>query len=344
MKRIIALAFGINLLLNINSFAQADWKEYVYDSHNFKIDFYESPIYSSDTSIFSNKEHVAHFWEVNVQDSLHENVYYQLCVESYPSDFIHSDSLQSVVEGFINSTQNSMFEDETYTLMTSLLLEKHGFPGKAFKWKSNSSNVFIEYQVFLVENYLFQLSVVTNDGKGHNSKIGKYFDSFEIQNISKGKFSLSENTFERRMEIVFPAAPSKENRIVDSEYGRLEIDIQVLETIQPSDNMVYVALETKYPSSVINQDDTYQLNSYYKKSIDNSVNTVSGELISITDIFYKGRLGKEYKCYYSNGEALMVYQIFYIDNRVYTFGVITLPNKDSNKAMEKFFKSFKVNN
>ena len=65
--------------------------------------------------------------------------------------------------------------------------------------------------------------------------------------------------------------------------------------------MVYVAIETKYPTDFINQNDTYALNKFYKKIIDGSMNAVSGELISINDIYYNEKLGKEYRGYFSEG-------------------------------------------
>jgi hypothetical protein len=101
-------------------------------------------------------------------------------------------------------------------------------------------------------------------------------------------------------------------------------------------------METKYPTNVINPNDTYGLNIFYKKSIDGSLNSVNGELISIIDIYYNENLGKEFRCYFSEGKALMVYRLFYIDNRLYSYGVITTPDNDKNNAMNIFLESFKI--
>ena len=159
MKTII----NILLLLGVGmaGFSQPDWKEYIFDPQNFKIAFIQEPEYSLDSSDFNGFPLISNFWELNVNDTLHENIYYSVSEIGYPSDFIHSDSLFSTVEGFISSTQSSLIGNDNFTLLGSSLTEKHGYPGKIFKWKSNPNGVFLEFHVYLVENKLFELAVVT---------------------------------------------------------------------------------------------------------------------------------------------------------------------------------------
>jgi hypothetical protein len=336
----------INLLLfltfSITVLSQPDWKEYVYDSYQFKIDFFQEPDFSADSSVFNDSPLITYFWELNVDDTLHENIYYSISQVAYPSDFIHSDSLFAVVDGFISSTQYSLIGDDSYTLLSSSLVEKHGYPGKVFKWKNNSNNILLEFHVYLVGNKLFELSVVSRERKNHNQFLSMYFDSFEIINIQKGYYTLPNHVSERTVLIMFPEVPNEQIKTVDSEYGKLSLDIQILEPKVKEDNMVYIAMETKYPSGVFDPGDADALNNFYKKAIDGSLNAVNGELISINDVFYNDRLGKEYRCYFSEGKILMVYRYFFIEHNLYSLGVITLPEKDKNKGMTKFFDSFGI--
>ena len=342
MIRVKFLFLGLFVAFSTTVLAQSEWKKYDYSSYNFKIDFLQEPTFSIDSSTFNDSPLISYYWELNVSDTLHENKYYSSSLVAYPSNFIHSDSLLTVVEGFINSTQNSILKDEAYTLLSSSLIEKNGFPGKVFKWKNNSNNIFIEFQVFLVENRLFQLSIVSREGKNHNIFINKYFDSFRIINIPKGKFALPNTSNERTIFIKFPGVPNEETKIVDSEYGKLTLDIQIYEPKVNDVNMVYVAMETKYPTNVIDKNYTDDLNAFYKKAIDSSLNSVNGELISIKDIYYNGMLGKEYRCYFSEGKALMVYRYYYIGDNFYSIGIITSPDKDKNEGMNNFFESFEI--
>ncbi|MDO8897833.1 MAG: hypothetical protein Q7V19_09290, partial [Bacteroidales bacterium] len=182
------LILGLFLLISLISRAQSEWIKYDYSSYNFRISFPQEPNFSIDSSTFDDSLLNTYFWELDVSDSLHPNSYYSVSLTTYPSDFIHSDSLFEVVEGFINSSQNSILEDETFTILSSSLIEKNGFPGKVYKWKNNSNDVFFEFHVFLIENNLFQLSIVSKEGENHNKWINQYFASFEIVNILAGAF------------------------------------------------------------------------------------------------------------------------------------------------------------
>ena len=343
---IMRTTFNIVLFLtySITVLSQPDWKEYVYHSYDFKIDFFQKPDFIADSSVFNDSPLVTYFWELNVDDPLHDNIYYSVSHVAYPSEFIHSDSLFHLVDGFISSTQNSLIEDENYTLLSSSLAENNGFPGKVFKWKNKSNNILLEFHVYLVENKLFELSVVSQEGKNHNQFLDKYFDSFEIINIQKGNYTLPDNASERTILVMFPEVPIEQTKTVDSEYGKLSLDIQILEPTVKEDNMIYIAMETKYPSGVVEPGDSIALNNFYEKAVDGALNSVNGDLVSIDDVYYRDIPGKEYRCYLSEGEALMVYRYFFIDDNFYSIGVITLPEKDKNKGMIKFFDSFGIKN
>jgi len=330
----------LSLMTAVN--AQTNWKTYNYTVQNFVIDFCQEPALSKDTIGFNDSVLIESLWEVEVADSTHENAYYSVSYVTYPPEFIHSDSAIDVVVGFLNSTMNTLLEDETISLLSSSLVEKQGFPGKVFKWKDNSSGVFFEFHVFLVENNVIQLSVVTRDGQAYNKMISKYIDSFTVINIPNGKFIVPDITNERTLVIEFPEKPTDDTKTVDSEYGVLSLDIQVCEPKEKDDNMVYVAMETRYDNVIIDVKDPVALNGFYKKSIEGSLKAVNGDLISISDIAFKGNPGKEYRSYLSEGKAMMIYRVFLIDNRMYTFGVITGPDKDKNKGMSRFFDSFKI--
>jgi hypothetical protein len=335
MNILLFLTFSIKVL------SQPGWKEYVNESYKFTIDFFQTPDFSVDSSVFNDSPLITYFWELNVDDPQHENIYYSVSQVNYPPDFIHSDSLFPVIEGFINSTQNSLIGDDSYNLISASLVQKHGYPGKVFKWKNNS-NIFLEFHVYLVKNKLFELSVVSRAGENHNQFISMYFDSFELISIPKGNYYLPGYANERTIMIVFPEVPSEQTKTVDSEYGKLSLDIQILEPEVRVDNMVYIAMEAKYPSGMFDPGDSGELNTFYKKAIDGSINLVNGELISISDVFYRDKPGKEYRCYFSGGQALMVYRYFFINDNFYSIGVITLPEKDKNNGMIKFFDSFGI--
>ncbi len=62
----------------------------------------------------------------------------------------------------------------------------------------------------------------------------------------------------------------------------------------------------------------------------------------ITIIFLLTAILIIFKCYFNSGKILMVYRTFYINDIVYSFGVLTLPERDKNKSMKRFFDSVKI--
>jgi hypothetical protein len=332
------------MLISFYVSAQDNWKTYQFDELKFKIDLVQEPTFSKDSSLFENEYIYSNSWEINVVDTLHDNAYYGVEMVGYPSKFIHSDSLLTTVEGFINSTQNSLLNDEGFELLSSRLVEKQGYPGKVFRWVSKESQMHLDFHVYLVESRLFTLSVVAKEGKNHNISINKFVDSFDLIHLPKGSFKLPQVELKQTYTIQFPGKAVNQSRTVDSEIGKLPILINILEIADATDNKVYVAMETKYPKQVASQEDVNNLNKFYKRAIDKSLQAISGELVSIADTYYKGKLGKEYRAYFMEGKALVIYRIFYINENVYSFGVITLPDKDNNEKMKEFFNSFHVNN
>lgn len=331
------------LIVVIESCFQSKWIEYQNDELNFKVEFIEEPKINIEDVFFNEATLKNYTFEVSIDDASHENKYYSLTVTSYPASYIHSDSALVLIEEFINSTQYELLDIEDYTLLSSTLTEKNGFPGKIFKWKNDNSNMFFDYHVYLVESVLYQLVVVSNEGENHNVFIAKFFESFEIINIAKGDFRVPVNSTKRSYSIEFPRQPKKETRVIDSEYGRLALDIQMLESKIFEKNIIYISVETKYPEKVVDNSNLDELDAFYNKSIDASIASVNGDFVSAKNIDYDGYPGKEYRSYFSDKSALMVYRIYLIDNNYYQLGVITNPESDNNKDMLKFFDSFRVN-
>ncbi|MBK7174711.1 MAG: hypothetical protein IPH84_16110 [Bacteroidales bacterium] len=325
------------------AYSQPDWKKYEYPDQKFNISFPQVPEFEIDTSDFNGSFLYDYFWGTSIDDENQPNTYYSVGLISYPPEYIHSDSALDLVEGFINSSQTSLEEDEDYIKIYSQLIEFKGYPGKIFRWKNKSSDACLEFRVFLVQNHLFELILVTRAGSYFNKEGTNFFNSFELNGLEDGTFIVPMVEANNRLKIDFPGTATTQNQLVDSPYGKLNLDMKIYEPKDESDVMVYISMETIYPEGSINPSDSYDLNSFYKSSIDGSMASVNAQLISITDIEYKGHPGKEYRCYYGDGIALMNYRLFYIDDHFYTFGVITTPKKEGNKTAKRFLNSFSIN-
>lgn len=338
------LLFFLTLALFVlQAQAQTDWVKIKSDEHHFELDFYQDPITYTDTFELEGQNLYAHTWELDLEEGAsHPNTYYLICKTEYPADFIHSDSVFELVDGFISSTQASLLEEKDFKLLSSTLDEKNGFPGKIFKWKNEENNVYFQYQVYLVNNILFELSLVVQEGHEHNKAIRKFFDSFSTRGISDGNFEIKNDAAAPTYFVNFTDEPTTQHRVIDSEAGKITLTIRMLEVKdKKSPNMMFMANETKYPTS-INKEDTRTLNAFYKNAIDGALASTNGELISMEDIYYETYLGKEYKYYVGGGQAIVVSRAFLIEGTMYILGVFTQPGKEDNKEQKKFFNSFKL--
>ena len=335
--------FVIVLFLNFPVFGQEDWKTYEYLDHHFKVDFIHSPILESDTFSFDGKVLTTYSWSADQMDSLHDNTGYYIDVTTYPSEYIHSDSTWDLVEGFILSTQTNFDEDKDYTFYKSLNTHKYGYRGKQFHWRIDSYKKHLRTQVFLIENTLVELFVYTKKEKEHNSGINRFLDSFEILNRPKGKYSppsVVEN--KRKFKIDFPEKPTDELRELDTELGVMLLNMQMLEPKDKSANLMLLASQSIYPTPIVDEKDSVALQEFYENSIDSSLKGTGSTFISSEDIFYKGKLGKEYKGDFRNGMAVLKYRVFLIDNVLYMQGGMTHPLKQENEVLMKFLDSFEL--
>lgn len=324
---------------------KSELKQFDYSSNNFKIKFPINPniyIDSSETIEFEKNKEFPIFtknWECDLDDTLHPNSYYIISQTDYPNSYIHSDSTITLVNEFINSTQSGLYENSKYKLLSSGSIEKNGYPGKFFKWRSTESDIFFEFQIYLINNKLFQLSIVTD--QHHNTYIKSFFESFELVGITNGNFKLPSLNQNRTFTINFPSKPKEETKVLDSDDSQVIIDIQILDN-KINDIDAFVAMETKMQESFEMPNNNFELNKLYFKSINNSVNSVNGTLVSLNDISYKNINGKEFKVYIGEGEKLMIYRIFFYKNNLYNFGVVTDTQNENNKYVLDFFNSFNL--
>lgn len=334
------LYFTVIILIFANC-AEKKWKTYSYKENNFQIDFYKKPENKIDTLYLKNEILLKNSYFLNVNDDNHDNSYYSISHTIYPNNYINSDSSFSTLEGFINSSQDKLVNDENNILLSSIIIYKNGYFGKSFKWKKNKEEYFFENQVFLIKNNLYELNVVSKIDHNHNIYINQFFNSFIIQNIEKGSFYLPENEDNITFSIDFPQCPKTQTQTVDTEGGKLDIIMQIYEPKNGDKNNIYIASETKYPDNGIDTS-IVSLELFYEKAINGTLISINGKLISSKTIYYKNYMGKEYKVNLYDGITIMLFRYFFINNYFYNFGVATIPANENNDDMNNFINSFKI--
>ena len=343
MKIIVSISLLLSIFSTRIICQESNQKQDINDL-GFEIDWSKSPEYSIDTLNFEDISVISEKWNLTLDKSTSPIWKYTVKRDLYPSDYIHSDSTVNLIDQFLNSTQNDLLENNIYELISSSECTVNNYFGKDYRWKTKDVNEFFKNRVFLIENAIYQLSVFSRTGESHNKLINEFLNSFVLPENLKGIHTKSKEDYKQTYTINFPQPPEYISKVIDSEIGKLTMQMQMVEPENVMLNMLYMASEVKYPSNTINTANKYEYNNFLIKSINGSVNAVNGELISILDIEHGIMSGKEFKMYISNGKIILKYQMFYINDTLYTLGVMSDAMKDENDKMSTFFKSFKLKN
>ncbi len=159
MRKIIILLL---VMLPIFTFAQKEWLALDASTEQLKISFFAEPNVVYDTvDIGDGMQATVIAWDVEIDDASHPNVLYSLGVTKFPASFLHSDSSFEAIEPLLESAASPIMESEYFEHLSGKYQMKDGYPGKNYKFKVLGSEGMLEMQVFLVENQLIQLSIIT---------------------------------------------------------------------------------------------------------------------------------------------------------------------------------------
>lgn len=308
----------------------------------FEIKFIDEPAYKMDTIDLEGDNLITESWILSVDDESHLNSLYTFMKLTYPPKMFHSDSSLTSLESVINSSVDWLYEDKSNELLSATTISKNKYYGKEFRWKNRETNVFMTFDVYVVENILYVLQVTSRPNQNHNVYIGEFFDSFVLSDELQGKFTMDEKEYIPSYEITFPKKPTLSKQLIDSEAGKLEVNMQILENESNAINGFFLSGETSYPDDFLPDRNHLELNTFYINSVNGSLNAMNGQLITLENVYYKDNLGKEFRCYVMEGAVLLVYRIFLIENKAYSLGVMTTYDKDKNEEMMQFFDSFEV--
>ncbi len=144
--------------------------------------------------------------------------------------------------------------------------------------------------------------------------------------------------------IEFPVEPIAETQHSDSPVGPLVLDIKMYEVveIEKDDNYVYGVISTEYPEGTIHSDNKESLKAIFDGAVNGAVENMKGKLLSQKDIEMKGYPGREFKCDFQNGVAIVTMRAYLVKNKMLILQTICDPKKEGNAASKHFFTSFDI--
>ncbi len=144
--------------------------------------------------------------------------------------------------------------------------------------------------------------------------------------------------------ILFPQKVKTERKEIDSEVGKLQLDITMYDASgdEKEDNLIYGLFTTVYPDSIMNSDKKEILQKFFRGAIDGAVKNVQGKLLSEEEISLNDFPGREIRVDYREGLAVIKMRCYLVHNILYMIQTITLTEKEKNPSALFFLNSFKL--
>jgi hypothetical protein len=147
----------------------------------------------------------------------------------------------------------------------------------------------------------------------------------------------------QEISIEFPKEPELTSQSVPTAVGDIEMKIASYDGSKEGDiNLAYVFISSIYPDSLINSNKKEMLPDFFRSSIDGAVKNVNGKLIAEKEVLLDGFPGREAKVDYGNGQAIIAFRMYLVQNRAYFIQTISEKGKEENESALRFRNSFKL--
>ena len=338
MKAYFILAIILFLINTI--YSQESWSKITGQAPGIELDIFGQATFSLDTLFLDDDAVYRSNYISNPKSVDHAVTHYGLHISRYPSTYIHSDSSFSVIEGFINSFVAELLESSHFEYINSALEFQNGYPGKSFKFKEINSNKLHEYEVYLIQNYLIELTTHSASTNWFSKSKSRFYDSFNTLDVASNKVNYGIPIIESdSYSIHFPSKPEINNLFIDSNYGIVNTKMKILDLSDASTVLVFMSGESKYNEKFVM--DSTVLTDFYIQSMNGSIKAMNAEHISHHEFKYNQQLrGIEFNASLQDGKITSKNRILYNEGRLYTLGVLT--NLEGHLSSQAFIDSFSL--
>lgn len=147
-------------------------------------------------------------------------------------------------------------------------------------------------------------------------------------------------------KIEFPQKPEESMEEVDSDIGKLKLNLKTYEVTESSpadENLMYLINCTEFPDSLINSEQTEGIDGFFRGTIDGAVNEIGGKILSEKKITLKGGYpGREVKIDFNEGSAIIYMRLYLVKSKLFMLETITQADKAPNKSITRFLESFQL--
>jgi hypothetical protein len=305
----------------------------------FTVAFPETPETFQDTISAPIGDLILYRFEVTLKND--DNLEYSVNYMDYPTSFVEGISKKDQYNLFLYS-QESLINDPSITSTGILNLNILGYLGRQFKWNDSSTDELLKNQVYLVNNRLYILSVKTPLANNFNKKIDEFLESFELIDTDPNPNAEEVAEVKSRFTIDFPGpTETQELQSTHEEYGDLNSIFEVYQPKLKNDENVLYGLGTIAYTKDLTQMENFDLDVFYEKAIQSTLNSRQTTLISKKNITQNGLKGVETKESFRQGMAVITQRMFLDKDVMTSVQVISQPNNDDNEALRTFFNSLR---
>lgn len=146
-------------------------------------------------------------------------------------------------------------------------------------------------------------------------------------------------------KISMPAAPTEQNRDINTAIGNVTMYMAMLEGESTDDNLLYMSAYAQYPADKISSSMTKEeQDRFFKGAAEGSAKSMNGKVDTIMVAEYKGYPSRKiHSTVNFGGEDYIVHQqLILVKNNFYMLQTLTKMDKDDNAGVKKFLNSFSL--
>ncbi len=346
MKKVLLLVTALMFTVAIGSintaYAVVVNNPYTSESGNFKINFPGTPEVANEKvpTEVGDIQMYTFMYEKSITEA------YMVAYSDYPSALVEASNPKDLLQGGKDGALSSLAIDD---LDEEKDISINGYPGLYFKGKSTSNTYHVVYEVYMVENRLYQVAILRDGTYPDNDNVKDFIKTFRLLKDPKsiGKSNHSTNTADKggtgkgysssdgKFKIDFPGAPKEASETVPTDVGDIEMTTFMYEK---SLSEAYMVAYSDYPSAMVEASNTNDLLDGGKNGALSSLGIENLE--DERDITLKGNKGKAFKG--NNGTYFVVYEIYLVKNRLYQIAILKEGSYPTVTDVKSFIGSFQL--
>lgn len=156
-----------------------EWETFKFDKYGYWMDFPSEPEYMTRKVNSEIGPLDLHFYVFDNTDS--GGNYYASAYSEYPDSIINSNK-KELLDNFFSGSIQGIVKNVHGELLSETIIELNGYPGREIRASIRDGLIVMKVRMYLVQNKMYMLQVLTPAKNDFNTSINKFLNSFELMN------------------------------------------------------------------------------------------------------------------------------------------------------------------